>query len=83
MTQIILELPNESLMAFQGSQERTSEELRMAAAAKLYELGRLSTGAAAHLAGIPRCVFLTRLAEYGVSSFSFDENELRKETRLA
>ncbi len=69
-------------MPFDGSQEQTGKEVRMAAAAKLYELGRLSSGAAARLAGIPRTVFLTRLADYGVETFRFDEGEFEKETRL-
>ena len=82
MTQITLDLPNEALMPFDSSQEQTVKEVRMAAAAKLYEMGRLSSGAAARLAGIPRAVFLTRLADYGVDTFSFNENEFEKETRL-
>jgi hypothetical protein len=41
----------------------------MAAAVKLFELGQLSSGAAAGLAGIPRVVFLSRLADYGVDTF--------------
>ncbi len=82
MPQVIIEMPNESLMPFDGSQERTSRELRMAAAAKLYEMGRLSSGAAARLADIPRTLFLTRLAEYGINTFQFNENEWAKETRL-
>jgi len=55
----------------------------MAAAVKLYEMGRISSGAAAKLAGIPRTVFLSRLADYGVASFSLTLEELRSETRLA
>jgi hypothetical protein len=38
---------------------------------KLYELGRLSSGAAGTLAGIPRVVFLSKLADYGVPTFRF------------
>ncbi len=56
--------------------------MRLAAAVKLYELGRLSSGAAAALAGVPRVVFLSRLAEYGVDTFDLDEDDLRGETRL-
>jgi predicted HTH domain antitoxin len=55
----------------------------MAAAAKLFEMGRLSSGAAARLAGIPRTLFLTRLGDYGVDTFRLTEEDLRKETRLA
>ena len=83
MAQILLDLPEESLMAFDGSEERAGKELRMAAAVKLYEMGQLSTGAAARLAGMPRTVFLVHLADYGVDTFRFNKEELEKETRLA
>ena len=52
-------------------------------AVKLYELGRLSSGAAARLAGIPRVLFLSRLADYGVDTFRLSEDDLRREVRLA
>lgn len=83
MTQLVMDLPEEGLMPFEGSAERAVEAVRMAAAVKLYEMGRLSSGAAASLAGVPRTVFLTRLADYGVCTFRFEADELSKETRLA
>ena len=49
---------------------------------KLYELGRLSSGAAAELAGIPRVLFLTKLADYGVDTFRLTRQELEQETPL-
>jgi len=55
----------------------------MAAAMKLYEVGQLSSGAAARLAGVPRVVFLSRLADYGVDTFQMTEGQLARETRLA
>ena len=55
----------------------------MAGAVKLFELGQLSSGAAARLAGIPRAVFLSKLADYGVDTFRINDEQLRKETRLA
>jgi len=54
----------------------------VAAAVKLYEIGRLSSGAAAALAGVPRTVFLTKLADYGVDTFRMTEEELARESRL-
>jgi hypothetical protein len=47
-----------------------------------YEMGLLSTGAAAEFAGIPKPVFLERLADYGVPVFDMTEEELHQETRL-
>ena len=83
MCQIVFEIPDESLSAMQTSPEQAGDELRMAAAVKFFEIGRLSSGAAAKLAGVPRPVFLTRLSDYGVDAIRLTEAELAAETRLA
>jgi predicted HTH domain antitoxin len=83
MSQITIEIPSESLRALRASSDEAAELLRMAAAVKLYEMGRLSSGAAAQLAGVPRTLFLARLADFGVDTFRLTEEELKGETRLA
>ena len=83
MSQITVDIPEESLLALKVPADSAAEELLMAAGIKLYEMGKLSSGAAARLAGVPRVVFLSRLADYGVDTFQLTEEELLKEERLA
>jgi predicted HTH domain antitoxin len=83
MSDITLSIPDETLVALKVNPEQLGGEIRLAAAVKLYEVGRISAGAAANLAGIPKTLFLTKLADYGVDSFKLTEQELLQESRLA
>ncbi len=55
------------------------QELRFITAARLYELGRISSGRAADMAGVTRSELLNRLGEYQVSMFNYSEAELNNE----
>lgn len=64
--------------ALQQTRSEFEEEARAAMAVKLYELGRLSSGQAALLAGLDRVTFLLRLADYGVAIVPSPSQRLRK-----
>ena len=83
MSQLILDVPDESLLSLKLSGEAAAAEIRLAASVKLYELGRLSSGAAARLAGVPRVLFLSKLSDYGVDTFRLSDDELERQTSLA
>ncbi|MGK7900638.1 MAG: UPF0175 family protein [Hormoscilla sp.] len=76
MSEITMTLPEEVLSALQLTPKQLGEEMRLASAVKLYELGKISDGVAANMAGIPRVVFLSKLADYGVDTFRLTEAEL-------
>lgn len=82
MCDLIVSVPDARLTALNVPPERAADEVRMLAAVKLYEMGRLSTGAA-EFAGIPKPVFLQRLGDYGAAVFDMTEEEFERETRLA
>ena len=83
MPEIVIRIPEETALLLHVPREEVGRKLQMAAAAKLYEMGELSSGAAAQLAGIPRTVFLSRLADYGIDTFRLSEVDLQAESRLA
>lgn len=61
--------------------ETFAAEARMALAVKFFELGRLTSGQAAQLAGVPRVRFLLDCPNYGAPSVRWDEEELTEEFR--
>ena len=59
------------------------QELRFLVAAKLYEMGRISSGRAAGLAGVGRIEFLNNLGRYRISAFNYPLEELEREIQEA
>jgi predicted HTH domain antitoxin len=63
------------------SVEVSDFELKIIIAAKLYELGKLSSGQAAEVAGLSKRTFLELLSKYNVSVFGYDEKELEEDLK--
>jgi predicted HTH domain antitoxin len=63
---VVIEVPETILLAEKTDEEAFGREIQILAAVKLYELGRLSSGRAAELAGMGRVEFLLSLPRYKV-----------------
>ena len=76
---IAIDVPESVLLAEKTDERAFARELGMLAAVKLYELGRLSSGKAAELAGITRVEFLLQLDRYKVFPLEAELNDLEHE----
>jgi predicted HTH domain antitoxin len=83
MTTLTIECPDSVLRSLHETGERFADNLRVLAAVKLYEMGKLSSGRAAELAGMPRLLFLRKLAEYDVPLYAGSPSELRADLDIA
>jgi predicted HTH domain antitoxin len=61
----------------------TESELKMMLASRLYEIGQLSLGQAADVAGFTKRAFIEMLGKYNVSLFSQTVQELREDASNA
>ncbi|RMF63057.1 MAG: UPF0175 family protein [Bacteroidetes bacterium] len=78
-TKVTIELPESAFSILRTSPEEFARELRLAAAVKWYELGRISQSKAAELAGLSRQAFLDALGRFEVSPFQVTAQELDEE----
>ncbi len=73
MAILTIEYPEEILVSLKETKDDFSRELKIAAAVKLYEMGKLSSGKAARLAGMDKVSFLKTLGKYQISIATLEE----------
>ncbi len=79
MSAVRVEVPEETLISLKTDLESFAQDLKILAAVKLFELGKLSSGRAAQLAGMTRVEFLLILRRYQVSPFQLTDEELHQD----
>ncbi len=75
MATLTIKYPDELLVSLKETKEGFTKELKLAAAVKLYEIGKLSAGKAAKLADMDKISFLKILGKYQVSISTIEEVE--------
>ena len=79
MSALLIEYPDSLTAVSNQSREAFETDAKWAMSAKLYELGKLSSGQAAELLGISRVAFLLNVPKYGTPSVSWDRDEIDRE----
>lgn len=74
-----VEMPEGVFSALRQDPDGLIKELRLAAAIKWYEIGKISQEKAAEIAGLSRQKFIFSLSKYGVSPFQYTIDEIKEE----
>jgi len=81
MAEVTVPYPAGLEESVQTTREEIQEQIRLMAALKMFELGKLSSGRAAELAGLSRASFFDACARYKVSVFNYPSEDIESEVR--
>jgi predicted HTH domain antitoxin len=72
-------VPTEIRRMLNRTPDEMERDIRLYAALMLFQQGKLSSGAAAAMAGVPRVMFLDLCADYGIPVSQISAEDLRRE----
>lgn len=78
-----IKYPEDLPESFGETDEEFESEMKLLLAAKLYDLGRISSAHAAEMADMGRVEFLESLGRFQISLFNYSPEELQREIRDA
>ncbi len=76
-------IPGEIRQMLNRTTEELARDMRLYTALMLFRLGKLSSGAAAEMAGVPRVMFLDLCADYDIPVSQISGDDLRRELNSA
>ena len=76
---LTIRLPSEIRRMLNRTPEELARDMQLYAALMLFRLGKLSSGAAAEMAGVPRVMFLDLCAEYDIPVSQITGSDLHQE----
>jgi predicted HTH domain antitoxin len=79
MHTLTLDYPDGLEQAVHLTPDELTDQIRLMAALKMFELGKLSSGKAAELAGLNRVEFFEMCGRYRVPIFNYSPEELEAE----
>jgi predicted HTH domain antitoxin len=79
MKTVSIQLPETAFSALRKDPQELAKEMRIVAAVKWYDLGEISQGQAAEIAGLNRAEFMNILSRYKVSPFQYSVAEVMEE----
>ena len=81
MKTLTVPYPQDFELAVSTTTEELEAQVRLMAALKMFELGKLASGKAAELAGMSRVEFYEMCGRYRVSILNYDPEDLESELK--
>ena len=83
MKKTTITYPDELPQTMKLSDSEFENELRFLAAAKFFELGKITSGKASEMAGLERISFLEKLGNYKIPAINIKDEEIAREIEAA